>query len=248
MKNYTDHLGIFGLLPICVIPTVKDAAPLMQAIRNGGLDMAEIVLRSPDAVEQIREAVKAEPDMIIGAGTVLTVEQMNEALDAGAKYIVTPSFNRKVLAECLRRDILCVPGCQTAAEIEEAMFLGLKAVKIFPAETMGGVDYVNTMASIYPKMRFLVTGGITTENFDGYLKLPNVLAAGGSYLVPPVKIKTGDFEGISALIRSCMAKTLGFTWNGKALELQTPNPARARSYLQYLGFNPDATFDAVIHA
>lgn len=187
------------LLPIVVIDNADRAQPLGDALAAGGFSVAEITFRTAAAEESIRMLAR-RADMIVGAGTVLTTDQADRAIDAGAKFIVAPGTNPKVAEHVLKRGLPMVPGIATPTEIELALSLGVDVLKFFPAETMGGVAALKAFAGPFPDVRFMPTGGITPERIPHYLSVSSVVACGGSWLTPRDLLKTGRFDSIAALV------------------------------------------------
>lgn len=178
-------LGQLGVVPVVVIDKAKDAVPLGKALTAGGLPCAEITLRTPTAIEAIEYMIENCPEVLVGAGTVLTVAQAKAALKAGAKFIVTPGFDTAVVAHCLRQSVPIIPGVMTPTEINMALAHHLTLLKFFPAEAAGGVKTLQALSAPYPHIKFMPTGGITPHNLADYLALPAVVACGGSWLVRP---------------------------------------------------------------
>ena len=198
-----------GLIPVIQVDHAIDAIPLCRALKQGGLPVAEITFRTAAAEDAIRAVTKELPDMLVGAGTVLTCEQADKAWQAGARFLVSPGFNRDVVVHCLNKGYTILPGCATPSDIEAALALGLKAVKFFPAEALGGVAMLKALAGPYKDIHFVPTGGITAQNISGYLALPQVLACGGSWMVPQDAIQAADWARIEALARDAVQNMLG---------------------------------------
>ena len=198
------ELSLIGLVPVIKIDDAKDAAPLAHALDEGGLPCAEVTFRTAAAAEAIAEMVKACPDMLVGAGTVLTTAQVDEAVAAGAKFIVSPGLNPNVVKYCVERNIPVMPGINNPSGIEQAMELGLKVVKFFPAEPSGGLNMLKAMAAPYGGVRFMPTGGISPSNVGDYLAWNRIIACGGSWMVPAKMLAAGDFEGIKRLAREAV--------------------------------------------
>lgn len=194
------RLGEYGIVPVVVLEDAKDAKPLGQALCDGGLACAEVTFRTAAAQEAIRIMKDSFPDMLVGAGTVLTVEQVDQAVEAGAEFIVSPGLNPKVVTYCLEHDILIIPGVVTPGEIEKAMDLGLRYLKFFPAEPSGGINMLKALAGPYQSVQFMPTGGISLENIEAYLTCSNILACGGSWMVKDAYIKAGDFDTVRRLV------------------------------------------------
>ena len=210
MKDLFKQLHDFGLVPVIKITKVENAVPLAKALKEGGLNCAEITFRTACAKEAIAEITKAVPDMLVGAGTILTTEQADAAIEAGSKFIVSPGLNPKVVKHCLEKGIPVLPGCATPSEVEQALELGLKAVKFFPAEAAGGLNMIKSMSAPYGNLMFMPTGGINEDNMLSYLSFNKIIACGGSFMVKDSLIDAGNFEEITKLTRSAVMKMLGF--------------------------------------
>ena len=197
MNALIDQLKEIRLVPVIVIEDAAHAEGLAEALAGGGLPCAEVTFRTPAAREALRRMTAARPDMLIGAGTVLTAEQARAAREAGAKFVVAPGFNPVVVDYCQENDIAVFPGVCTPTEIEMALGKGLTMLKFFPAEPIGGVAYLKAIAAPYGDVQFIPTGGITTKNVHEYLSFKRVLACGGSWMAPAEWISAGDFRRIS---------------------------------------------------
>ena len=193
-----------GIVPVVVIEDAKQALPLAEALCAGGLPCAEVTFRTAAARDAIREMKKKE-NMLVGAGTVLTTDQVDEAVDAGAEFIVSPGFNRKVVRHCREKGIPVIPGVCTPTEVEMALEEGLEVVKFFPAEAAGGIAMIKAMSAPYGSVRFMPTGGITMENLADYLSCNKVIACGGSFMVSKKLIAENQFEKIEELTREAVA-------------------------------------------
>jgi 2-dehydro-3-deoxyphosphogluconate aldolase / (4S)-4-hydroxy-2-oxoglutarate aldolase len=187
------------LVPMVVIDKAEHATAFGDVLAAGGLPVAEVTFRTPAAESAVR-ALARRGDLLVGAGTVLTTEQADRAIDAGAKFLVAPGTNPKVVEHVLKRGLPMVPGVATPSEIELATSLGVEVLKFFPAESMGGVAALKAFAGPYPDARFMPTGGITPELLPDYLKLPSVVACGGSWLAPRELLAAGRFDAIAVLI------------------------------------------------
>ena len=199
-------ISIFGALPVIRLDRPeRDALPLADALLDGGLPLAEITFRAAGADKAIALIRKHRPEMLVGAGTVLTPAQAKAAYDAGAHFVVSPGLNRRVVETCLALGLTVFPGCMTPTEIEAALELGLTAVKFFPAEQAGGISMIKALSAPYQMISFVPTGGITLDNLADYLRVPSVMACGGSYMVTPKMIDGQDWNSISELC----ARTVG---------------------------------------
>lgn len=210
MNEVLKQFQNLGIIPVVKIDNAKDAAPLARALCEGGLPVAEVTFRTAAAEEAIRNMVTECPDMFVGAGTVLTTEQVDRAIAAGAKFIVSPGLNPKVVSYCMEKGITITPGTSSPTDIEMAIELGLEAVKFFPAEASGGLAKIKAMAAPYVNMMFMPTGGIGANNLNSYLDFPKILACGGSWMVNDAMINAGEFDKIKALTREAVNTMLGF--------------------------------------
>ncbi len=201
MNDALKTLGSIGIVPVVVLNKADDAEPLAQALVKGGLPCAEVTFRTDAAEESIRLIAKNFPDMFVGAGTVLTVEQADRAFNAGAKFIVSPGLNPKVVEHCLKKGYPVCPGIMTPTELEMALGFGLDVVKFFPAENAGGLKMIKAMSAPYTMMKFMPTGGINATNVRDYLACNKILACGGSWMVKGDLINAGDFAQIEKLTR-----------------------------------------------
>ena len=210
MMTIEERFEDFGVVPVVVLDDVKDALPLAKALTEGGLPCAEITFRTEAAEESIKVMAEAYPDMVVGAGTVLTIEQVDAAVKAGAKFIVSPGFDPEIVDYCLKKEIPIFPGCVTPSEVAQAVKRGLKVVKFFPAEPAGGVAMIKAMAAPYHQLRFMPTGGIGTLNLKDYLEFDKIICCGGSWMVKGDLIKNGEFEKICKLTKEAkeLAKSI----------------------------------------
>ena len=201
MNEVLMKIGQMGIVPVVVLNDVKNAVPLAQSLINGGLPCAEVTFRTEPAQQSIAEISKNFPQMFVGAGTVLTTEQVDRAVDAGAKFIVSPGFNPKVVEYCIKKGYPVTPGIMTPTELEMALEFGLDVVKFFPAENAGGLKMIKAMAAPYTKMKFMPTGGINPQNVREYLQCDKILACGGSWMVKGDLINSGNFAEIEKLTK-----------------------------------------------
>ena len=204
VNKILESLGQHRLVPVIAIQDAKDATPLGEALIAGGLPCAEVTFRTAAAADSIAAMAKL-PGLILGAGTVLKVDQVKKAVDLGATFIVAPGFNPKVVGYCIENGITVTPGVSNPTDIEMALEFGLEVVKFFPAEAFGGIKTLKAISAPYGGVRFIPTGGITEENLLSYLSFPKVLACGGSWMVKPEQISAGDFAGITKLVKSAVA-------------------------------------------
>ena len=190
-----------GIIPVVALDDPKDAVKLANALCEGGLPCAEVTFRTGAAEESIRNMAKNFPEMLIGAGTVLSIDQVDRATAVGAKFIVSPGFNPKVVDYCLEKGIPITPGIQTPSEIEQALERGLKVVKFFPAEPAGGLRMIKALAAPYVNLQFIPTGGINAKNVREYLRFNRILACGGSWMVKKDWIKEGEYDKIKLMVK-----------------------------------------------
>ena len=205
-----EKAALTGIMPVINIPNPDLAVPLADALTAGGLPQIEVTLRNDTALDSIREIRRERPDFVLGAGTVLSVSQAEEALAAGADFIVAPGFNPKVVEHCLSRGAEVLPGCVTPAEIEAGMALGLTTFKFFPSESLGGVRTIKELCGPYRNIRFVPTSGITMDNLASYLSFRGVACVGGSFMAPAATVAAEDFSGITARCREVVRRSLGF--------------------------------------
>ena len=199
MSTVTEKISTLGVVPVVVLEDAKDAAPLAKALVEGGLPCAEVTFRTDAAEESIKIMTSEYPDMFVGAGTVLTIEQVDRAVAAGAKFIVSPGFDPEIVDYCLSKEIPVFPGCITPSEVAQAGKRGLKVVKFFPAEQFGGVATIKAMAAPYVGLKFMPTGGVSAKNLESYLSCDKIVACGGSWMVKGDLVKAGKFDEIKAM-------------------------------------------------
>ena len=201
MKNMIEEFQKLGVVPVVVLEDEKDALPLAEALVRGGLPCAEVTFRTEAAAESIRLMAEKYPEMLVGAGTVLTTEQVDLAVRSGARFIVSPGFDPEIVDYCLEKNIPVFPGCVTPSEVAQAVKRGLKVVKFFPAEQAGGIAMIKAMAAPYHNIRFMPTGGINPGNLKDYLSCDKILCCGGSWMVKGELIRKGEFEKIRNLVK-----------------------------------------------
>ena len=201
MKTLEEQFYEYAVVPVVVLDDADDAAPLAEALIKGGLPCAEVTFRTEAAEESIRIMNKKYPDMLVGAGTVLTTEQVDRAVAAGAKFIVSPGFDPEIVDYCMEKNIPVFPGCVSPSEVAQAVKRGLKVVKFFPAEQAGGLDMLKAMAAPYTMLKFMPTGGINTKNLKEYLGFSKILCCGGSWMVKGDMIKNKEFDKITEMTR-----------------------------------------------
>jgi len=213
MNKILKQIGELGIVPVVKIEKAEDALPLGRALIEGGLPIAEITFRTSAAEESIQILTKELPELLVGAGTVLTVEQAKRAIAAGAKFIVSPGFNPKVVDYCIENDIPVTPGINNPTQIEMALERGIKVVKFFPAEASGGLAMLKSMSAPYTDVKFIPTGGINQNNLCSYLSNSKVHACGGSWMVKADLISSGNFDEITRLTEGAISAMLGFEFS-----------------------------------
>ncbi|HIQ63809.1 MAG: bifunctional 4-hydroxy-2-oxoglutarate aldolase/2-dehydro-3-deoxy-phosphogluconate aldolase [Christensenellales bacterium] len=237
-------VSLRGIVPVIKLNRPEDAVPLCGALSRGGLPVAEITFRTAAAEESIRRVHAELPDVLLGAGTVLTCEQVDRAADAGAAFIVSPGLNPRVVQHCLDRGLPVLPGCACPSDMERALELGLKTVKFFPAETLGGVAAIKAMSAPYGGLTFVPTGGIDEKKLPAYLAFDKILACGGSWMVKEAWIQEQNFEAVERAAAAAVDAMLGFSLGvrdmaailrGEKPQLRTHSVRRAAFYLAQAG-------------
>ena len=238
MNAVLEKLGKIGIVPVIALDDAKDALPLGKALMAGGIACAEVTFRTAAAEEVIRTLTRELPDMLTGAGTVLTTEQVDRAVAAGAKFIVSPGLNPKVVEYCVNKGIPVTPGCSTPSDVEIALEYGLDVVKFFPAEASGGIAMIKAMSAPYGGVKFMPTGGINAGNINNYLSFNKVIACGGSWMVDKKLIAAGNFDEITRLSREAVETILGFevAHVGVNLESEGDAASTADRFADLFGF------------
>ncbi|MBQ9937198.1 MAG: bifunctional 4-hydroxy-2-oxoglutarate aldolase/2-dehydro-3-deoxy-phosphogluconate aldolase [Oscillospiraceae bacterium] len=208
MNPILEKIKRIGLVPVIKIDDAEKAVPLARALSDGGIPVAEVTFRTDCAAEAIANIARELPDVLVGAGTVVSVEQVKAAVDAGAKYIISPGFDSEVVKYCIENDIPITPGCSSASDVGKAVKLGLECVKFFPAETVGGLKALKALAGPFPKMKFIPTGGINPDNLGSYLAFNKIIACGGSWMVPQKLVDANDWQGITEIARQAVTAML----------------------------------------
>lgn len=204
MTTLNEQLANLKVIPVIAINKAEDAIPLGRTLVENGMPCAEITFRTECAAEAIR-AMRAEfPEMLIGAGTILTNEQVDQAIEAGVDFIVSPGFNPRTVQYCQDKGVAIVPGVNNPSLVEQAMEMGLRTLKFFPAEPSGGVGMLKALTAVYP-VKFMPTGGVSLGNVDEYLSIPSVLACGGTWMVPTKLIDEGKWDELGTLVRDAVA-------------------------------------------
>jgi len=225
MNKVLEEISLIGIVPVVKIDDAKDAAPLAKALCDGGLPCAEVTFRTAAAKEAISIMAKEYPDMLIGAGTVLTTKQVDDAIEAGAKFIVSPGLNPEVVKYCVDKGIPVTPGCANPSDIETALSFGLEVVKFFPAEAAGGLPMIKAMSAPYTGVKFMPTGGINASNINDYLAFPKIIACGGSWMVSDKLISSGNFEEITRLTAEAVQTMLNFELRHVGINIDSKDEA-----------------------
>lgn len=196
MNQVMEKMAATGIIPVVTVEHASQGIKIMQALKEGGLLAAEVTFRTEAAAEAIQAMKEVCPESLLGAGTVLTTEQVDRALEAGAAFIVSPGSTKEVIEYCVKKEVPVIPGCMTPSDIQLALSCGLDIVKFFPAEAAGGLQLLKSMSEPYPHVRFMPTGGISPDNVSHYLAFPKVICCGGSWITKPAK--EGDYEAVTA--------------------------------------------------
>ena len=203
-ETFYEKLEQLGIVPVVVFEKVEDAAPLAHALMAAGMASAEVTFRTACAAECIAAMAEAEPDMCVGAGTVLTVEQVDRAVAAGAQFIVSPGYNEDVVRHCIEIDVPVLPGTVSPSEVTAAANHGLTVTKFFPAAQYGGLSTIKALAAPFVGHRFMPTGGVSTANVEEYLSCPSIIACGGTWMVKPEIFADGDFNEVQRIATEAM--------------------------------------------
>ena len=204
-----ERLANAGVVPVVVIDDAKDAVPTANAMVAGGVDVMEITFRTAAAPDAIKAVSENCPDMLVGAGTILNLEQCKLAVEMGAKFIVSPGFDANVVGWCIENNIAVTPGCVTPTEITAAVNMGLKVVKFFPANVYGGLNAMKNLSAPFVGVKFMPTGGVNADNIREYITAPFIHAVGGSWVCPKADIAAGNFEKITELCLQARKNAFG---------------------------------------
>ena len=210
MANVFDKAAELGIVPVLSIPDVSHAVPLVKGLAKGGLPLIEVMFRTDAALDSIREIAEKCPEICVGAGTVVTIEQADAAMAAGAKFLVSPGFDPELVKHCVEKGYDILPGIATPTEIQNAVKFGLKYLKFFPAPTGGGTEALDMFSGPYPGVKFVVTGGMGADTIAEYLDVPCVAAVGGTFPAPMKMILDDDTDGIAEVTRKAVAEVFGF--------------------------------------
>jgi len=256
VNKILEEIGELGIVPVVKVEKPENALPLGRALTDGDLPIVEITFRTSAAEESIKTLTKELPELLVGAGTVLTIEQVKKAVSAGAKFIVSPGFNPKVVDYCIENNIPVTPGINNPTQIEMALERGIEVVKFFPAEASGGLSLLKSMSAPYPGIKFIPTGGINQNNLCSYLSDNKVLACGGSWMVKAELISSGNFDNITRLTRETVSTMLGFEFAHLGINEQSKyeafNSVNLLSHLFYFpikegtsSFFADSVFEVI---
>ena len=204
-----ERLANSIVVPVVVLDKAEDAVPTARAMAAGGVDTMEITFRTACAPEAIKAVAESCPDVLVGAGTIINVEQAKLAVEMGAKFVVSPGFSEEVVSWCVENDIPVAPGCVTPTEIMAALKYGLKMVKFFPANVYGGLNAMKNLSAPFPGLKFLPTGGVNAGNIKEYIDAPFIHAVGGSWVCPKVDIAAGHWDKITSLCKEARAAAKG---------------------------------------
>lgn len=237
-RKFLETMECTGIVPVIKLENTDDAVSLAKALYDGGIRCAEVTFRAEGADKVIAAMTKAYPDMFVGAGTVLTCEQVDRAIAAGAKFCVAPGLNPHVVEHCLNAGVPFTPGVANGGQIEQAMELGLDFVKFFPAEQAGGLPYIKAIAAPYSSMRFMPTGGINENNLNTYLSFPKIVCCGGSWIVSDKLVKEQRWSEITELCKKAVTKMLDFSLAHVGINCENVDEARnvANKFNDAFGF------------
>jgi 2-dehydro-3-deoxyphosphogluconate aldolase/(4S)-4-hydroxy-2-oxoglutarate aldolase len=236
MNEITNLIRNIGIIPVVKIDNPDYAVPLAKALLKGGIPIAEITFRTAFAKEAITRISKEVPQLLVGAGTVLTVKQVDDAIEAGARFIVSPGLSETTVLHCQQKNIPVFPGCSSASDLERAAALDLAVVKFFPAENIGGLGALKAYSGPFPMLKFIPTGGINENNLTDYLAFEKVIACGGSWMVPASLINAARFDEIEGLCRKAIVRMHGFTFAHLGINHDTQEEAQAtvKAFSQFL--------------
>lgn len=239
MNAVVEKIGKIGIVPVIKIEKAENAIPLVKALCAGGLPCAEFTFRSDAAAESIARVAKAYPDFPVGAGTVINRELAERAVDAGARFIVSPGFNPSVVDWCLSRGVPVIPGVNNPSLVEQALERGLEVLKFFPAEASGGAAMLDALSGPFPRVSFIPTGGVDLANLAEYARRPNVHAIGGTWMVRPEIVESGDWGAVTALAREASLAVQGFAFAHLGINGDSETQAReTSSFFANLGLEP----------
>lgn len=239
MEKTIKKLTSIGIIPVVTIEDIEKAVPLAKALVEGGIHCMEITFRTKQAEEAIKRIATQVPKMLVGAGTVLNIEQADKAINAGAKFLISPGLNPKVVEYCIEQKYLMIPGIATPSDIEQAINLNVSIVKFFPAEAAGGINMIKSMSLPYSEMRFIPTGGINNKNLNQYLSFDKVICCGGSWIVNEEYILKNEFDKITNLCKEAVFNMLGFEIDHVGINSENQEKAKeiAKTFSQFFNFS-----------
>lgn len=240
LNSVLERMGIAGVVPVVVIEDVKNAVPTANALLTGGISVMEITLRTKAGLDSIKAILQNNPDMLVGAGTVLTLEQTKQCVEVGAEFIVSPGFNKAQVEWCVKNDVTVTPGCVTPTEIMQALDLGVSIFKFFPAKIYGGLEAIKALAGPFGNVKFIPTGGVNAENLDEFAASPYVHAVGGSWICTKADIAAGNFDKITALCAKTMKTLMGFEFGHLGINMPDADQSLAVMRLLVDAFGLDA--------
>lgn len=219
-----ERIGLAGLVPVVVVDNAEDAVPAAHALLKAGLDVMEITMRTPAGIQAIKNVRSAVPEMLVGAGTVLTLDKCKESAAAGAQFIVSPGFDADIVRWCVGNKVPVTPGCVTPTEIQQALAEGLTTVKFFPADVYGGVSAMSALSGPFKSagVRFIPTGGVNNDNLAEYADKPFIHAVGGGWLCKTADIANHNFDAITEAVRKAIDVLLGFEVVHIGINLESP--------------------------
>lgn len=238
MVQISEQIFKIGIIPVIAIDDADKAVPLACALVKGDLPAAEVTFRTAAGEEAIRRIAAEVPEVLVGAGTVLNLEQCDRALAAGAKFIVSPGYNEALVAHCQEKGVLVLPGCVNASDMTRAANAGLEYVKFFPAEQSGGVDGIKALAPVFPKLNFMPTGGVNTKNLMDYLGYDRIFACGGTWMVKKDLIEGEKWDEITRICKDAVKTMLGFELGHVGINCQDAGQAEqtAKALCAIFGF------------
>ena len=241
MQDILKKIGAIGIVPVVVIKDANKAVDLARALVEGGIPCAEVTFRTSAAEEAIKKMSQAYPELILGAGTILTAEQAQKAVNAGAKFLVSPGYDQTLVDWTREHNVPYVPGVCTASEVQVAVANGFEVLKFFPAEAAGGVPMIKNLCGPFPQVKFMTTGGISNDNIEPYAKSPNVLAVGGSWMVKSDLIESQNWEAIKTKCHEAVSAFHGFAFKGLKLACPPEQESTIKAQLAPFGLGSNSS-------
>ena len=241
MQDILKKIGAIGIVPVVVIKDANKAVDLARALVEGGIPCAEVTFRTSAAEEAIKKMSQAYPELILGAGTILTAEQAQKAVNAGAKFLVSPGYDQTLVDWTRNHNVPYVPGVCTASEVQVAVANGFEVLKFFPAEAAGGVPMIKNLCGPFPQVKFMTTGGISNDNIEPYAKSPNVLAVGGSWMVKNDLIESQNWEAIKTKCHEAVSAFHGFAFKGLKLACPPEQESTIKAQLAPFGLGSNSS-------